>query len=117
MLAVDFNPREVRQWRERGKAVIYGDACDPDFISGLPLNGVKWVISAMPQHDLGLTHKDPRLVLIDGLKERGFEGKVAISTQNPADVETLEARGAGLVLLPFHDAAEQAVTRIKQESL
>ena len=115
MLAVDFNPREVRLWRERGKPVIYGDACDPDFISSLPLNGVKWVISAMPQHDLGLTHKDPRLVLIDGLKDRGYQGGVAISTQNPGDVETLEERGAGLVLLPFHDAAEQAVTRIKEE--
>lgn len=116
MLAVDFNPREVRLWRERGKAVIYGDACDPDFISSLPLSGVKWVISAMPQHDLGLTHKDPRLVLIDGLKDRGYQGGIAISTQNPGDVETLEERGAGLVLLPFHDAAEQAVTRIKEES-
>ena len=116
LLAVDFNPVEVKRWRERGRAAIYGDACDPAFINALPLTAVKWVVSAMPQHDLGLTHQDPRLVLIDGLREQGFAGQIAISTQNPADVEILEERGADLVLLPFHDAAEQAVARLKEET-
>lgn len=113
LLAVDFNPDEVRNWNRKGKAAIYGDACDPAFIAGLHLQGIKWVISAMPQHDIGLTHEDPRLVLIDGLKDYGFTGGIAISTQNPDDVETLRERGSNMILLPFHDAAEQAVARIK----
>lgn len=116
VLAVDFNPDEVRKWRQKGKAIIYGDACDPAFISTLPLHGVKWVVSAMPQHDLGVTHKDPRLILIDELKDIGFDGGIAISTQQPDDVEKLRKKGADIVLLPYHDAAEQAVSRIKEET-
>lgn len=114
MMAVDFNPDAVKTWTKKGKAAVYGDACDPNFIAHLPLKGVQWVVSAMPQHDIGLTHEDPRLVLIDGLRDHGFQGGIAISTQNPEDVEALKNRGASMVLLPFHDAAEQAVARMKE---
>jgi Kef-type K+ transport system membrane component KefB len=113
LLAVDFNPDEVRQWREQGYSVIYGDASDPAFINDLSLQGVKWVVSAMPQHDLGVTHEDPRFTLIDGLKKQHYSGGVAISTQIANDKPVFEEKGATLVLLPFHDAAERAVERIK----
>jgi Trk K+ transport system NAD-binding subunit len=110
---VDFNPDAVKMWTKKGKAATYGDACDPNFIAHLPLKGVQWVVSAMPQHDIGLTHEDPRLVLIDTLKENKFKGKIAISTQNTDDVEYLKDRGADMVLLPFHEAAQRVVSRIK----
>lgn len=113
LLAVDFNPDEVRQWREQGHAVMYGDASDPAFINDLSLQGVQWVVSAMPQHDLGVTHEDPRLTLIDGLKKQHYSGRIAISTQHAGDQPAFEEKGVDLVLLPFHDAAERAVERIK----
>lgn len=116
LLAVDFNPDEVKRWRDRGHEVVYGDACDPAFISSLPLEGVLWVVSAMPQHDIGITHEDPRLVLIEGLKQQHFTGGIAVSTQQLDDQEILREKGATLVLLPFYDAAEQAVDRIKLAS-
>lgn len=116
-LAVDFNPDEVRRWREQGHPVMFGDASDPNFIASLPLNNVKWVVSAMPQHDVGLTHEDPRLTLIDGLKQYGYQGKIAISTQQPHDHDLLRNKGASLILLPFYDAAEQAVAKIKAATL
>ncbi|MAE91827.1 MAG: sodium:proton exchanger [Pelagibaca sp.] len=112
LLAVDFNPEEVRHWREQGHLVMYGDASDPAFIHDLPLKGVKWVVSAMPQHDLGVTHEDPRLALLEGLKQQHYEGEIAISTQQPHDQQVLKDKGASLVLLPFYDAAERAVERI-----
>ncbi len=112
LLAVDFNPDEVRQWRRQGHHVIYGDATDATFISNLRLQSVKWVVSAMPQHDLGVTHDDPRLSLIDGLNRQNYAGGIAISTQNMRDQSTLQQKGATLVLLPFYDAAERAVERI-----
>lgn len=115
LLAVDFNPDEVRKWRNDGHAVMYGDATDSAFVSALPLHGVKWVVSAMPQHEIGLTHEDPRLSLIEGLKQQDFEGDIAISTQKLSDQEILKARGASMVFLPFYDAAEQAVARMKVE--
>jgi len=117
LLAVDFDPEEVRRWRAQGHAVMYGDACDPAFIGSLPLKGVKWVVSAMPQHDIGVTHEDPRLLLIEGLKQQGYESGIAISTRLPHDQKVLKEKGATLILLPFYDAAEQAVARMKAHQI
>ncbi len=114
LLAVDFNPDEVRRWRDAGFDVVYGDACDQEFTASLPLGAAKWVVSAMPQHDLGLTHEDPRLVLIDGLKRQKFMGRIAVSTHQHQDEKVLLAKGADLVFLPFVDAADRAVVRIKE---
>ena len=115
LLAVDFNPDEVRRWRNLGHRVMYGDASDPAFVTDLSLQGVKWVVSAMPQHDIGVTHEDPRLALIEGLKQQHYTGGIAISTQHEHDQQVLKEKGATLMLLPFHDAAERAVERIKAE--
>jgi Kef-type K+ transport system membrane component KefB len=117
LLAVDFNPDEVRRWRNQGHRVMYGDASDPAFVSDLPLKGVKWVVAAMPQHDIGITHEDPRLSLIEGLKQQDYSGGIAVSTQHLDDQQTLKEKGATLIFLPFHDAAEKAVERIKATSL
>lgn len=116
LLAVDFNPDELRRWRAGGYDTAYGDACDQEFISSLPLKSVKWVISAMPQHDLGLTHEDPRLVLIDALKRQHYTGKIAVSTQHSSEKEELMNKGADLIFLPFHDAADRAVERMREVS-
>lgn len=113
LLAVDFNPDTVREWCAAGYVAVYGDACDQEFIATLPLRGAKWVISAMPQHDMGLTHEDPRTVLIDALKREQFSGKIAISSQQSGDAAMLMNAGADLVLLPFQDAAERAATLIR----
>lgn len=114
LLAIDFNPDEVRNWKAMGYDAVYGDACDHEFIGTLPLKNVKWVVSAMPQHELGVTHQDPRLILIDGLKREGFQGKIAVSTQRANEKEALKESGANLVFLPFHDAADRAVTRMRE---
>ncbi len=117
VLAVDFNPDVVKRWRQRGFDIIYGDASDMDFIEMLPLQTVQWVICAMPQHDLGVTHEDPRIVLMDALKRQHYQGKVAVSTHFNHDIASLKQHGADLVLQPYHDAAEQAVQRIKAASI
>lgn len=117
ILAVDFNPDEVRRWREQGHDVVYGDASDQEFISNLPLQGVRCVISTMAQHDLGLTYEDPRLVLIDELKRQNFFGTIAVSMQQTVqrgEIEELKARGADFVFLPYYDAADQAAERLKK---
>ncbi|MBM9538271.1 cation:proton antiporter [Desulfobulbus alkaliphilus] len=117
ILAVDFNPDEVRRWREQGHDVIYGDASDQEFVSHLPLRGVRCVISTMAQHELGLTHEDPRLVLIDELKRQNFFGIIAVSMQQTAnrrEIEELRTMGADFVFLPYYDAADQAAKRLKE---
>jgi Kef-type K+ transport system membrane component KefB len=117
LLAVDFNPDKVRRWRNQGHRVMYGDASDPAFVSDLPLKGVKWVVAAMSQHDIGITHEDLRLSLIKGLKQQDYTGGIAVSTQHLDNQQALKEKGATLIFLPFHDAAEKAVERIKATSL
>lgn len=114
ILAIDFNPEEIKLWHKLGFDAIYGDVSDQDLVATLPLNNVEWVICALPQHDLGLTHEDPRLTLIDGLRRQQFKGKVAVATHHTYDVEALKIKGADMVLCPFVDAAESAVARIME---
>jgi hypothetical protein len=80
------------------------------------LRGVKWVVSAIPQYDIGVANEDPRLALLEGLRQLQYQGGIAISTQKLLDQELLKEKGATLILLPFYDAAEQAVERIKNKN-
>ncbi len=115
ILAVDFNPDEVHKWKKKGYDAVYGDASDQEFVSMLPLEGVQWVVSSISQHDLGLTYEDPRIVLIDVLRNQQYAGKIAVSTQKVGESETLKTKGADIVFLPFYDAAEQAAERLTEE--
>lgn len=109
LLAVDFNPEVVREYSSSKIDVIFGDINDQEFIGSLPLLSASWIITSISQHDLGLTHQDPRLILIDELKRLGYQGKIAVSTHNSDEETTLLSRGANIVFLPFKDAAERAV--------
>lgn len=44
----------------------------------------------------------------------GFTGKIAVAMHTPTDTETLYAHGADVILSPFSDAAEFAVTVLEQ---
>jgi Kef-type K+ transport system membrane component KefB len=105
VLGVDFNPAAVRFARQQGFEVAFGDATDPEMLAHLPLRGVGWVVMAVPEHDTGITHMDPRESLIHGLHDLGYRGRIAVSTQDEANTERLRAAGAHLVLMPFRDAA------------
>jgi Kef-type K+ transport system membrane component KefB len=116
VLAIDFNPDVVSCWQREGIHAMYGDACDVEFITHLPLAKAQWVISAMPEHDSRLAKEDPRFLLIDTLRAQRFAGKIALSTQVQEEVEVLSRYGADLVFLPYHDAAEMAVRKIQNFS-
>jgi len=112
VLAVDFDPEVVRAGQADGLDVIYGDAADHEFVASLPLSGVGWVVASLPAHRVGLTHEDPARALMEALRQAHFSGKRVLTTHQPVEVDTLLAQGADLVLCPFSDAAERAVTRI-----
>lgn len=112
LLMIDFDPEEMRHWRARGFEAMYGDVSDSEFISTLPLEGVEAVIAALPAHAPGLTHEDPRLILIDSLRDRQFKGRIAVAAHRADEAESLRAAGADVILLPFRDAANRAVERI-----
>ena len=112
VLGVDFNPAAVRYAREKGFNVVFGDATDPEFLAHLPLKGTAWAVSAVPEHDTGVTHDDPRRSLIRSLTDLKFEGRIAVAAHREETAGALRAAGASLVLMPFRDAACQAATML-----
>lgn len=109
VLGVDFSPVAVRRWRNEGFDTLYGDIGDPEFVTSLPVRDVKWAVSTIPEHDLGLSQSDPRLGLMQALRTGGYKGKIAISAHRDGAIERLSEAGADLVIVPFRDAAERAV--------
>jgi Kef-type K+ transport system membrane component KefB len=109
VLGVDFNPAVVRRWRTLGLDAEYGDATDPEFVAGLPLDSAQWVVSTIPVHPTGLSHEDSRTTLIQVTRAAGFRGRVAVTSQSNVDKEDLLTSGADIVLEPFQDAADRAV--------
>ena len=112
VLGVDFNPVAIREVRQKGLDALFGDATDPEFIAHLPLPGVGWAVSAVPEHDTGVTHDDPRRSLVHGLRAAGFEGRMAVAVHSDRHAEALRNAGADLVLMPYRDAASQAASLV-----
>ncbi|MEM6781472.1 MAG: cation:proton antiporter [Pseudomonadota bacterium] len=112
VLAVDFDPEMVRAWKAKGHDVVYGDANDTEFFHNLPLKNTRWVISALPQHDTGITHDDPRFMILQGLKDNGYQGKIGFACHNQPNAENFRKHGVDLIFLPFHDASQRAVNMV-----
>lgn len=115
VLGVDFDPLAVRYARREGVDVIFGDATDPEFISHLPMGRAAWAVSAVPEHQTGLTHNDPRRMLIQTLVDMNFQGRIAVAAYSKTAADALRAAGAELVLAPHRDAAVQAAAQILKE--
>jgi Kef-type K+ transport system membrane component KefB len=109
VLGVDFDPVAIARWRDEGLPVCFGDASDPEFLASLPLARTRWVVSTVPAHATGITHDDHRVALLQALRAQGYAGRIAVTAHRDEEAEALRARGADLVLLPFQDAADQAV--------
>lgn len=112
VLGVDFSPEAVRNARTQGFDVLFGDASDPEFLAHLPLQESHWLVMAVPEHDTGVTHQDPRLGLIRTARDLGFRGKVAVAAHLEQTAERLSAAQADLVLMPYRDAAFAAARMI-----
>jgi Kef-type K+ transport system membrane component KefB len=115
VLGVDFDPEVVRQWKQTGVDACYGDAADPELLETLPLEHVRWVISAVPQREAGVTEQDSKRTLLESLRAAGYAGRVAVTAHDERDIHILQRAGATSVLLPFSDAASQAVRAIVAE--
>jgi len=105
VLGVDFDPELVHQQEGYGYAVRYGDAEDPEFLTTLPLGQVNWVLSSVRE-------KDINLALLHGLRDFGYKGRVAVTAHTTADAEQLKKAGTDQVLIPYADAAAEAVDNL-----
>jgi Kef-type K+ transport system membrane component KefB len=105
VLGVDFDPEVVRHLRRQGMTVRFGDGQDPDFLEGLPLGGVPWIVSTLP--DL-----DSNRALLHTLKAHRFVGQIAIVARDETQSAALTRAGAPIVLHPFRDAVDFAVEHL-----
>lgn len=105
IMSVDFDPELLRQHRKEGLLTRYGDGEDPEFISTLPLNQAKWIISTMRNDQANVS-------LIKALKEEQFKGRIAVSSHTQSQAAHFEKLGADLTLVPYHDAALEAVEKL-----
>ncbi|PCM45069.1 cation:proton antiporter [Marinobacter sp. ANT_B65] len=112
VLGIDFSPAAVRHARMEGYDVIFGDATDPEFLAHLPLGSAKWLVLAVPEHDTGLTHDDPRRTLLRSVQDLGYHGKVAVAAHREQTAAALTRAKADIVLMPYRDAAIAAARMI-----
>lgn len=102
ILGVDFDPNLIHGQKDNGYTIQYGDAEDPEFLETLPLGQVSWVLSCVHE-------KDINLALLHGLQNYGYKGRVAITAHTTSHVEQFKQAGADQVLIPYSDAATEAV--------
>jgi hypothetical protein len=105
VLSVDYNPELVHTGDTMGHPVMYGDAEDPEFVAGLPLARIQWVVSTVHERNVNQA-------LIHSLRSLGYAGRVAVTAYAPVEVAHLQQAGADLVLMPYEDAACEAVDRL-----
>jgi len=109
VLGVDFDPERVRFWQQRGLATLYGDLEDAELFHALPLADARWVVSTIPE-------RDKSLVLLHALQHNKFAGRTALTAETMQHREYLLGAGADVVLLPFRDAAAEAVDTLALHS-
>ena len=99
VMGVECDPEVVRHLRHKGMQVHFGDGQDADFVEGLPLDDVPWVISTLP--DL-----ESNQALLHALKVRRYAGEVAVVAREDGHGVALKRIGAPIVLYPFRDAVD-----------
>ena len=105
ILAVDFDPKQVKFWQAQGILAKYGDIEDPDLPEQVPLDKSSAVISSLADVQLNLG-------LIRLLKYTGYKGKIAVTAHRALDALTLQQEENIIVLLPFADAAASITSKI-----
>ncbi len=105
LLLVDFDPAAVQRLSKEGFEVRYGDAEDPEFIASLPLEKTRWVVSTIRDYPVDR-------MLLQGLRQRNYQGQIAMAAASRTDGRKLHDQGLDLLLVPYDDAAGEAARRL-----
>jgi len=105
VLGVDFDPEVIKAQQRSGLDARFGDCEAPDFIESLPLAGVPWVVSSLPE-------ADANRALLHALTAHHFSGRLAVVARHQNEVEALTALGQVEVIQPFNQAADFAALDI-----
>lgn len=109
-LVVDFNPDTISNLTKYRVPCVYGDAYDADFLSELPLDTVKIVVSTVPDFD---TNK----ILIQKIKLVNPKAIIILRSYNVREALELYNRGASYVLTPYYIGGEYVSKMISTHEL
>jgi Trk K+ transport system NAD-binding subunit len=99
VLGVDFDPEVIKARQLGGLDARFGDCEAPEFIESLPLAGVPWVVSCLPE-------STANRALINALSEHHYTGQIALVARDEADSDHLRSLGRVEIILPFNQAAD-----------
>jgi Trk K+ transport system NAD-binding subunit len=108
VVGIDFNPDLINSSETHRIPVRYGDVENPDFISHMDLEHIRWIVCTIRDFNIAL-------LVIKTLKEAGYSGKIAVSCHSEPEAEELKFNGADLTLIPYRDAAKEAVDQLTQK--
>lgn len=104
---VDFDPNTLDRIPKKGVHYYYGDAQDVEFLSELPLDYTKCVVSSIKNTETNTT-------LIKHLKQKNTDIIVVVFAETPAEAESLYEAGANYVVLPHFIGAESTAQFMKR---
>ena len=105
VLGIDFDPDATASAPQAGLTVRFGDAGEPEFVETLPLQRAAWIVSTLP--DL-----EANRGLLEALRQRGFDGRIAVVARHESDAVALGEMGVPTVLHPMQDAVDFAVATL-----
>lgn len=98
-VGVDFDPDVVLHERRHDASVRFGDAEDTDFVASLPLRGLRWVVTTVPDIDISRS-------ILEALRAEGYQGRIALVARSDEQGAEFEARPGVTVLYPFREAVD-----------
>ena len=108
ILGIDFDPTVVRRWNNLDRPAIYADANDPELYSHLPLSRIKLMLCCAPDIETNLA-------MFHSLKHLHYQGQIILSAYTAWDYKKLSEAEVDYVLLPYSDAAKEAVSVIRDK--
>ncbi len=90
---VDFDPKAISRLKHRGMDAYFGDAADVEFLSTLPLEKSKLIISTLPESDDQVT----MIKYVRGKSEKPF---IIANLYENKYLEDLYESGADYVMMP-----------------
>ena len=112
VLGVDFDPQTIRDAKQKGIHVIYGDAADPDTPVRIPVDTAKVVILAFHHYMTGPMITDLRRTVAKTLREQGYTGHIAATSHHLEHDVDLPQHGVDIVLAPYDDASVSGADQI-----
>ena len=97
VVGIDADPGKLESHRQAGRRVVFADAEDPGFWNNLRFGRLEAIVLTMPE-------PEAQCWATTRLRDRGFEGVIAVSTRSRHTVARVEEAGANLIY-DAHDAA------------